>query len=69
MTTGREADSRAVALDAYLARQAAVGFRVETRSTIQAVIVRRHRLYFLLRWVARSSAEQRFVVSSTSMAT
>ena len=28
-----------------------------------AVIVRRHRLYFLLRWLARGRCEQRLVVS------
>jgi hypothetical protein len=32
MTTGQVADVRAAALDAYLARQARQGFRVETRS-------------------------------------
>ena len=63
MTTGPAADVRAAALDTYLARQAALGFRVETRSAAQAVIVRRHRLHFLLRLVPRIHAEQRLVVS------
>jgi hypothetical protein len=54
---------RSVALDSYLAGRAAEGFRVETRTALQAVIVRRHRLYFLLRWVSRGSAEERLVVS------
>jgi type II secretory pathway component PulM len=63
MTDAKAADTRSEALDAYLARQAAQGFRVETRSEIQAVIVRRHPLYFLLRWLARGRAEQRLVVS------
>lgn len=63
MTSGQIADARLAALDAYLARRAAQGFRVETRSNVQAVIVRRHPLYFLLRWFARGRAEQRFVVS------
>jgi hypothetical protein len=62
MTSGA-AEARSVALDAYLARRSAQGFRVETRSGSQAVIVRRHRLYFLLRWVAHGRAEQRLVVS------
>jgi hypothetical protein len=62
MTLGA-ADARSAALDAYIARRTAQGFRVETKSGIQAVIVRRHRLYFLLRWFARGRAEQRFVVS------
>jgi len=56
-------DARALALDAYLARRAAQGFRVETRSGSQAVIVRRHRMYFALRWFASGRAEQRYVIS------
>jgi hypothetical protein len=63
MTAESESDLRAVALESYLERRVAEGFRVETRTGLQAVIVRRHRLYFLLRWVARRSAEQRLVVS------
>ena len=63
MTPGRSADARSVALDSYLAQRAAQGFRVETRSGAQAVIVRRHRLYFALRWFAHGRAEQRLVVS------
>jgi hypothetical protein len=63
VTTGPAADARSHALDAYLAERAAQGFRVETRSGAQAVIVRRHRLYFVLRWVAYGRAEQRLVVS------
>ncbi len=62
MTT-EAADARSAALDAYIARRAAQGFRVETRSGLQAVIVRRHRLYFVLRWFAGGRAEQRLVVS------
>ena len=57
------ADVRSAALDAYIARRVAQGFRVETRTGSQAVIVRRHRLYFLLHWFARGLAEQRYVVS------
>jgi hypothetical protein len=63
MTSAEAADRRSAALDAYLARQTADGFRIETRTGAQAVIVRRHRLYFLLRWFARDVAEQRLVVS------
>lgn len=62
MTAGA-ADVRSAALDAYIERRAAQGFRVETRSGGQAVIVRRHQLYFLLRWFALGLAEQRLVVS------
>lgn len=56
-------DARSAALDEYIARRTAQGFRVETRSAAQAVIVRRHPLYFALRWFARGTAEQRLVVS------
>ena len=54
---------RSAALDAYIARRVAQGFRVETRSGAQAVIVRRHRLYFVLHFFVRGRAEQRYVVS------
>ena len=56
-------DARSGALDAYLAERGAKGFRVETRSGRQAVIVRRHPLHFALRWVAKDRAEQRLVIS------
>jgi len=62
MTVGA-ADRRSAALEEYLAQRVAQGFRVETRSGAQAVIVRRHRLYFVLRWFAQGLAEQRYVVS------
>ena len=63
MTPVPAADARSDALDAYLARRAGQGFRIETRTGAQAVIVRRHRLYFALRWFAQGMAEQRLVVS------
>lgn len=63
MKTDPVADARSSALDTYLARRAVEGFRVETRSSIQAVIVRRHRLHFALRWFTRGRTEQRLVVS------
>lgn len=62
MTAGT-ADARSAALEAYIAQRGAQGFRVETRSGLQAVIVRRHPLHFALRWFAKDHAEQRFVVS------
>ena len=62
MTSG-SAEARSAALDADLARQTTQGFRVKKRSGNQAVIVRLHRLYFLLRWFAHGRAEQRLVVS------
>jgi hypothetical protein len=63
VTGADRADARSAALDTYLERQRSRGFSIETRSGIQAVIVRRHRLYFLLRLFARARAEQRLVVS------
>jgi hypothetical protein len=63
MTDGQAANSRAAALDAYIAQRTEQGFRVETRSGNQAVIVRRHRLYFVLHWVAPGRVEQRYVIS------
>ena len=62
MTTGT-ADARSAALDSYLTRRGEQGFRVETRSGLQAVIVRRHPLHFALRWLAKDRAEQRLVIS------
>lgn len=56
-------EARSAALDAYLAQRGAQGFRVETRTGVQAVIVRRHPLHFALRWLAKDRAEQRFVIS------
>lgn len=61
--TDRAADSRSTALDTYLARRVEQGFRVETRSGAQAVIVRRRRMYFVLHRLASGHAEQRFVIS------
>lgn len=63
MTSARAANARSAALDEYLARRAGQGFSIETRSGIQAVIVRRHRLHFVLRWFAPGRAEQRLVIS------
>jgi hypothetical protein len=63
MTSDQETDARSVALDAHLAQRAAEGFCVETRTGLQAVIARRHRLHFVLRWLAPGRAEQRLVVS------
>ena len=63
MTVALADDQRSAALDAFLARQAGEGFRVETRSDIQAVIVRKRRLHFVLRRFAHAQAENRLVVS------
>ena len=63
MTDGQTADPRCAALDAYLERRRLQGFTIETRTRLQAVIVRRHALHFVLRWIAQGRAEQRLVVS------
>lgn len=56
-------DVRTRALDAFLAQREADGYRIETRSRLQAVICRRQRLHLVLRWVAGASAQRRLVVS------
>jgi len=56
-------EARSAALDSYLAERGSHGFKVETRSDRQAVIVRRHPLHFALRWLAKDRAEQRLVIS------
>jgi hypothetical protein len=62
-TDGQADDERATALDAYLAQREADGYVVETRSGLQAVICRRHRLYFVLKLFGRGNAQSRLVVS------
>jgi hypothetical protein len=55
-------DLRSAALDAYLERREADGYRVETRTPVQAVIVRR-RWRIARKLSGRSGAERRLVVS------
>ena len=55
-------DARCAALDAYLDDRQAHGYSVETRTGVQAVIVRRHPLHFVMGWLGRGSA-RRLVVS------
>jgi hypothetical protein len=55
-------DARCAALDAYLDDRCADGYSVETRTGVQAVIVRRHRLHFAMRWFGGGDA-RRLVVS------
>jgi hypothetical protein len=54
MTNAHVEDSRWAALDEYLAERETEGFRIETRTKTQAVIVKRGRLFF---------GQQRHVVS------
>ena len=62
MTDQASTDLRTAALDAYLTRQEADGYRIETRTPVQAVIFRRR--WDVARWFTRSSVgEQRLVVS------
>jgi hypothetical protein len=56
-------DLRSAALEAYLVRRLADGYQVETRTAVQAVIVRRRRLHLVLRLVGAGAAERRLVVS------
>jgi hypothetical protein len=55
-------DLRAAALDAYLSRQEAAGYRVETRTAVQAVIFRR-RWDLARRFTRTGVGERRLVVS------
>jgi hypothetical protein len=61
--TARVADPRSEALDAFLRQREAEGYRIETRTAVQAVICRRHRLHFVLRLVAHGDAQRRLLVS------
>lgn len=63
MNADRPPDQRTVALDGYLARRAADGYRVETRTGFQAVIFRRRRPYFVRRWFGAGASQTRLVVS------
>lgn len=56
---------RAAALEGYLTRQEAAGYRIETRTRMQAVIVRRgHPLHVVVRWFGSNRfASRRLVVS------
>jgi len=63
MTAAISGEARSFALDGYLAQREADGYRVETRSAMQAVICRRHRFYFIVRWFAHHAGERRLVVS------
>jgi hypothetical protein len=59
---GARNESRTAALDAYLARREADGYVIETRTPVQAVIVRRRR--DLTKWFTRTgSGERRLVIS------
>jgi hypothetical protein len=63
MTRHAQDDLRSAALDAYLARREADGFRVETRTPVQAVIVR-HRRWRIVRRLGRSGGAERRLVAS-----
>jgi hypothetical protein len=55
-------ESRTAALDAYLARREADGYLIETRTAVQAVIVRRR--WDFARWLTRTGVgERRLVIS------
>jgi len=55
-------DLRTAALDAYLARREGDGYLIETRTAVQAVIVRR-RWDFARRFTRPGAGERRLVVS------
>ena len=55
-------EARRAALDGFLEDRQAHGYSIETRSALQAVIVRRGRLAVVRAWVGRGS-DQRLVIS------
>jgi hypothetical protein len=61
--TTPEDDVRCAALDGFLEDRQAHGYSIETRSALQAIIVRDRRLDFMLAWFGRGRAERRLVVS------
>jgi hypothetical protein len=63
MTSNSRDDLRSAALDAYIEQQEADGYEVETRTAVQAVIVRRRRLFIIRRLARSGGAERRLVVS------
>ena len=62
MTGPARNDLRTAALDAYLARREDDGYLIETRTAVQAIIVRRRRL-FAGRFSRVAADERRLVVS------
>jgi len=56
-------DARSQALDAFLRQREEEGYRIESRTGMQAVICRRPRLHFVLRLVAHGDAQRRLLVS------
>jgi hypothetical protein len=62
MTRQAANDVRSAALDGYLSRQEAAGYRIETRTALQAVIFRR-RWDFARRLTRTGVGERRLVVS------
>jgi hypothetical protein len=62
MTSPTSDDLRTAALDAYLLRQEANGYSIETRTAMQAVILRR-RWDFARRFTRPGVGERRLVVS------
>jgi hypothetical protein len=63
VTPAQTHDARCAALDAYLDDRRADGYSVETRTGVQAVIVRPHRLNLVMRWFGHGRARRRLVVS------
>ena len=63
MTKEAGDDLRSAALDDYLERREADGYRVETRTPVHAIIVRRRRRDIARRFAHAGGAERRLVVS------
>jgi hypothetical protein len=63
VTEPADPGKRSEAFEGYLERRRDDGYQIETRSTWQAVIVRRHPLHRLLRIAGSERGQQRLVVS------
>jgi hypothetical protein len=59
-------ETRTEALTTFLDDRTRAGFRVETRTATQAIIVRRRRLFVFLRPFRRGAGDVRLVVSVDS---
>ena len=56
-------EARSQAFEAFLRQRESEGYRIESRTGLQAVICRRHRLHLVLRLVAHGDAQRRLLVS------
>jgi len=56
-------DARCAALNAFLKERQAHGYSIETRTALQAIIVRERRLNSVVAWLSGRRQQRRLVVS------